>query len=144
MRETLKTLSPERMDALLRAAPRKVREELYRRLGIKAKSATFSLKSRSAEKGQRVLQCLAEGRDPGQEVLEELVRNHLYGQRALLAAALDHLGVRHNDGLTDQDLDFLASLEPKKVKALEAALADHDPVDVRLYLELMHVPRVDG
>jgi len=143
MLDTLKTLGAERMDALLKAAPRKVREELYRRLGIKSKSSTFSLKGRSTEKGDRVVQSLAQGRDPGREVLDELVRNYLFGKRALLTTALDHLEVRHNDGLTDQDLDFLESLEPKQVKALKAALKDHDPVDVRLYLELMRVPDAD-
>lgn len=140
MLETLKKLDPERMDALLKAAPRKVREELYRRLGIKAKSSAFSLRSKSAEKGDRVLAQLNAGKDPGGEVLEELVRSYLFGRRELLAAALDHLEIRHSEGLTDQDLDFLQELNREQVGALEAALAGHDPVDVSLYLDLMRVP----
>ncbi|MEM1023913.1 MAG: hypothetical protein AAGD10_00355 [Myxococcota bacterium] len=144
MLETLKTLDSDRMDALLKAAPRKVREELYRRLGIKAKSSAFSLKSRANEKGGRVLASLADGKDPGREVLEELVRSYLFGRRALLSSALDHLKVRHSEGLTDQDLEFLEALEPKQVMALQEALAEHDPVDVRLYLDLMRVPHQAG
>ena len=60
---------------------------------------------------------------------EELVRNWLYTKRPLLKATLDHLGVKNDNGLVDEDPVFFQELSAEKVKELVTHLTaqGHQP-----------------
>lgn len=142
-RELLTHLDPDRFQQLISASPKKFREEIFRRAGIRVKADPFSLKSsgKSEMRTQKLHTALKEGLDLDENVLEELIRNYLYTRRAMLADALDHFKVPHDNGLTDSDLDFVQKLPPEQGRALREMLAaKHDGRDVDLYLAFMNVP----
>lgn len=144
VREVLARQSQERLREVLSASPRKFREELFKRLGIKAKAgaaAGFRLSAKSDARAKRFGDMLqGEGSMP-EELLSEVVRNYLYTRRSLLADALTFLEVPHKEGLTDRDLDFLSELEEEKREELQAHLAErgHDEEDIQLYLRFMNI-----
>lgn len=140
--ELLRELDPEHLDRVVHAGSKKLREELFRRCGIRPKSSSFSLKGASrGARVERLREKLREGTDPGSEVCEEVIRSYFYQKRDLLAQALDFLGVRHEDGLTDDDIDFLETLENDRSKALMDELEKTHPAeDVKLYFGFMGIP----
>lgn len=141
--EIVRRLPVERFVTLLAASPKAYREDLFRKANIKVKGNAFSLASSSKNhvRSERLHEAITGGLDLGDQVLEELIRNYLYTQRPLLAAALDELGVKHDRGLTDDDLAFVSTLEPARAQALRTKLqAAFDPADVALYLDFMNVP----
>ena len=130
------------MGELLSASPRKLREEMFRRLGIKAKGRSgFKLASKGDARAGRFGEVLGSGVEIEEEMLDELARNYLFGRRELLGHALDFMGVEHNEGLTDSDLEFLEEMEAGKERELRELLSEkgHDAKDVDLYLALMRV-----
>ncbi|MCB9655271.1 MAG: hypothetical protein H6729_14210 [Deltaproteobacteria bacterium] len=141
--ELLGRMPPDRFEELLAASPKKFREEIFRKAGSKKKTSAFSLKTASGDPHRvgKVQEAIRSGSTLGGEYIEELVRNYLYGRRALLADALDFLGVEHDDGLTETDLDFVGDMPEEKGRALRAALeGKHAASDVELYLSFMGVP----
>ncbi len=140
--ELLRAMDGDQLGQAIQACPRKLREELFRRCGVRSRSSSFSLKS--AAKGARVdrlKEALDQGAEPGDEVAEEVVRAYFYTKRDLLAAALDFLEVPHQEGLTDADIEFMQALEPERSQALMDHLtAQHAEADVRLYFGLMNIP----
>lgn len=141
--ELLERESAERFQAILAASPRKFREEVFRRAGIKGKgNTTFSLKSnpKSEERYQKLYEAIQAGLELDDEVSEEIIRNYFFTRRPLLAEALDFLGVAHDQGLTNEDLDFIAELPEEKGTELRALLQrSHDQADVDLYLGYMNI-----
>lgn len=141
--EIVRRLPVDRFVAIVSASPKAYREELFRRGNIKVKGSAFSLASASKNhvRSEKLHQAIVDGLDLGDQVLEELIRNYLYTLRPMLAAALDSLGVKHDHGLTDEDLDFIRTLEPARAAALRSALtATFEASDVNLYLDFMGVP----
>jgi hypothetical protein len=143
--ELLRRLPEERFHAVVLASPKKFREELFRRAGIKNKGGNnFSLTS-SAKKEARagkLYSAMRDGSPLTPEVAAELIRNYLYTRRDLLAEALDFFEVKHDHGLTDEDLDFMTELAVEKGQRLQELLTrKHDPVDVELYLDFMNIKR---
>ena len=141
--ELLTNLSAEHFTTVVSAAPKKLREELFRRAGIKAKGGTFALKSSQKTEGRirKAFEALSKGVELPEEIAEEVIRQYLYTRRALLCEALDFLDVPHNEGLTDADLDFLETLPKEKVDELTTSLAsDHPAWEVDLYLRFMKIP----
>lgn len=142
--EIVRRLPVERFVALIAASPKTFREDLFRKGAVKVKGNAFSLAasaSKNQVRAERLHKSIVEGLDLGDQVLEEVIRNYLFTQRALLAAALDELGVKHDRGLTDEDLDFVSKLEPARAQALRAKLlTSFDAADVGLYLDFMNVP----
>lgn len=136
-------MSPDRFSEVVNASPRKLREELYRRLGVKAKkNSSFSLKkAEDDDRAKKLFAALQNGEPVADEVLEELIRNYLYIRRELLADALDHFQVPHQNGLTDEEIDFLSELPKEKSTELrKLLLAKHQPQDVELYFAYMNIP----
>ncbi|MEO1233748.1 MAG: hypothetical protein AAFZ18_33105 [Myxococcota bacterium] len=130
------------MSELLSASPRKLREEMFRRLGIKAKGRSgFKLASKGDARAGRFGEVLASDTEIDDEILDELARNYLFGRRELLGDALDFLGIEHNEGLTDSELDFFEELEAEKESELRGLLAGrgHEAKDVDLYFALMRL-----
>lgn len=142
-RELVVQLDTERFQLLLAASPKKFREEIFRRAGIKAKGDVFSLKSsaKNEVRTQKLHAALKEGLELGENVVEELIRNYLFTLRPMLADALDHFEVPHDHGLTDHELDFIETLAPEKGRELRDKLvAKYDGRDVDLYFSFMNIP----
>jgi hypothetical protein len=144
--EILSELPPERLRAMVDAAPRKVREELFRSAGIKTKSSTYSLRGGDkAARYERLKERLQAGEVRSTEAADEVIRSYLGQRPTLLGHALDHFEVPHQDGFTDRDLDFMAELKPAQAEALRARLQaqGHDEADIHLYCRYMNVPTPD-
>ena len=142
--ELLRLMDADRFHEVLAASPKNFREELFRRANVRAKGGgAFSLKSpnKNRVRAAKLLTKVKNGQGVGDDVLEEVIRNYLYTHRDLLADALDALGVTHDDGLTDEDLDFIADLPTERGQELKSELAQkHDAQDVDLYLRFMNIP----
>lgn len=141
--ELLTHLAPEKFGEVVNMAPKKVREELFRRAGVRNRGGAFAL--RTAQKTEarirKLYDALQGGTELPDEIAQEVIRNYLYHRRELLADALDFLEVKHDQGLTDVDLDFVAELEADKATALRTRLLErHEAADVELYLGFMKVP----
>jgi hypothetical protein len=140
--ELLKLQTLDRFQTIFSASPRKLREDAYRRAGIKNKGDVFSLRAsgKNEVRTQRLYQAIGQGFELEEKVSEEVIRNYLFTRRDLLVGALDFLGVEHDQGLTDQDLDFIQELPLEKRQALRATLvATFAPEDVDLYLAYMNI-----
>ncbi len=135
--------SLDRFEEIFSASPKKFREEIYRQAGVKKSSNSFSLKSRNKNevRNRKLFEALQDGFTIQEEVVAEVVRNYLYTRRDLLASALDHFGVEHNQGLTDEDLDFIAELSTAQINNFRDDLSaqSHEQSDVELYLSFMGV-----
>ena len=79
------------------------------------------------------------------EMVEEILRTWLLGKRSLLAGALDHLGIEHNEGLTDSDdIERFEKLSAKEVKVLASELSGVAEADeILIYLKYMGAQNVD-
>lgn len=140
-------MTDETFGELVSASPRKIRETLFQRLGIKAKK-TIGLKVHGKlEDRTRKLHEKLKGATTEQEnrLCEELVRNWLYTKRPLLKATLDHLGIKNDNGLVDEEPTFFQELSAEKVKELVTHLTGQGfPAEhVALYLHFVKTPHVD-
>lgn len=140
-------MSDETFAELVSASPRKIRETLFQRLGIKAKK-TIGLKVHGKlEDRTKKLHEKLRGATTEQEdrLCEELVRNWLYTKRPLLKATLDYLSIKNDNGLVDEEPTFFQELTLEKVQAMVAHLkgqgfpAEH----IALYLHFVKTPHVD-
>ncbi len=141
--ELLGRLSSDQFTTVVNMSPKKVREELFRRAGVKNRGGAFALKSNQKTEARikKLYEAMVGGSELPDELGEEVIRQYLYHRRSLLSDALDFLGVEHDEGLTDADLDFLEELDPDKASSLRQALVkDHDESDVDLYLGFMKIP----
>ena len=141
--ELLTAVSEKRFEEIILASPKKFREEVFRKAGIRSKgNNTFSLakSGKNSARVRKLFKALQDGFMIESEIGEEIIRNYLYTRRELLSDALDHFGVEHDNGLTDSDLDFMEEMEPAKVSALKEHLCSkHELADVELYLKFMNV-----
>lgn len=133
---------------MVQSSPRKIRETLFQRLGIKAKK-TIGLKVHAkAEERTKKLQEKLKTATSEQEnrLCEELVRNFLYTKRPLLKATLDHLGIKNDNGLVDEEPTFFQELSAEKVKALVDHLRGQGfPVEhIVTYLRFVKTPHLDA
>jgi hypothetical protein len=128
------------------SSPRKIRETLFARMNIKAKKQIGlkvhgKLEERSKKLHERLKQA---GSEQENRLCEELIRNWLYTKRPLLKATLDHLGVKNDNGLVDEEPTFFKDLPSDKVKDLFAVLRAEFPVEhIGLYLAFVGVPGVE-
>lgn len=124
-------------------SPRKAREILFSRYGVKAKKRIgLPNPSDNAEKVRKLHDKFKIAKSPQEmELLKELIRNWLFTRRPMLKSALDHLGVANNDGLIDEDPEFFTKLDQEKAKELFKHLvsAQFDPEEARVYLKFMDV-----
>jgi hypothetical protein len=142
--EIVKQMTPDRFAQILAASPKNFREELFRKAGIRVKGGgAFSLSAppKTQLRTAKLLSGLAEGEVLLEDdVFEEVIRNYLYTRRPMLADALDHLQVAHDNGLTDQDLSFLEELPVERRAALRKLLeSKYERADVDLYLSFMNI-----
>jgi len=142
--DILRKLSADHFGAVVSASPKKFREEVFRRAGVKNRGGgAFALKStgKTNARMKKLRKEMLEGFELEAEIAEELIRNYLYTRRPMLAEALDFLEVEHDEGLTDADLDFIQELPAERGKHLKDLLCrNHEAEDVELYLAFMDVP----
>ena len=141
-------LSETTFQEVINASPRRIRETLFGRLGIKATRKTVGIKvhAKREERTKKLHQRLKDGSSAQEnELCEELLRNWLYNQRELLKATLDYLEVPNDNGLIEEEPTFFQELEQEKVQAL----CDHLEGDgfslehVRIYLTFVQAPHLD-
>jgi hypothetical protein len=129
---------------MMASCQRSVREMLYSRLGIKAKSNSLSLQlgQKRDEQVRRLHEKFkaADSKAEG-DVCAELIRNWLYTKRPMLKAALDFLEVPNQDGLVETELDFFKDLPKAKGKALfEHISKQFGEEPAWIYLNFVEVP----
>ena len=128
------------------ASPRKIRETLFARMNIKAKKQIgLKVHAKLEERTKKLHERLKTASTSQEDKLcEELVRNWLYTKRPLLKATLDHLGVKNDNGLVEEDPTFFKDLTTEKVQELVDLLKkDHPPEHIKLYLGFVGVPHLE-
>ncbi|MBM4282157.1 MAG: hypothetical protein FJ137_15830 [Deltaproteobacteria bacterium] len=136
-------MSEDTFAEVIGSSPRKIRETLFARLNIKAKKQIGlrvhgKLEHRTKKLHERLKTAQSANED---KLCEELVRNWLFTKRPLLKATLDHLGVKNDNGLVDEDPVFFKELTAEKVADLVNVLKAAHPVEhIRLYLAFVGVP----
>ena len=145
--ELIASLPADYFVTVLLACPRKARETLFVRFGVpKAKKKVSALlpgrDPQRIGKLQVALGELAEDDEEGQRLSEEVLRLYLLNHRALLAATLDKLGVEHDEGLTEEELDVFDTMEAEAAKKLSDDLVKDgfSANDVSLYLNYVGAP----
>jgi hypothetical protein len=144
-------MSEERFAELMARSPRQVRETLFNRLAIKARGSKSIVPKPHAKNEERIKKLhakLAEVRPSAkneQELCAELLRNWLQHKTPMLCAALDHFGITHHNGITEQEIDFFETLESAKAKELAThLLARFNAEEVAVYLRFLKVPHLNG
>jgi hypothetical protein len=104
--------------------------------GLIAKQMKFRPKSVSSLDDERKARFLASVPDlPDELAARVLILYHLAGQRPMMGAFLDALGIAHDNGLIQDDA---ATPDPGKIAAAAAAIAREYPAhDVFLYLNTL-------
>ena len=141
----IRSVSSEKFTEILGASGRKAREVYFHRHNIKAPKASGFAKSgvKNEVRAAALLDSLRQTED--EELSEEVLRTWLLTKRNLLSAALDHLGIAHQNGLTDSDdVAKIEKLPASDLKALALKLAEIAPQeDVVVYLKFMGAEKVD-
>jgi hypothetical protein len=140
-------MKDETFAEMVAASPRKIRETLFQRLGIKAKkSIGLKVHGKLEERTRKLHEKLKAANSENENRLcEELVRNWLYTKRPLLKATLDYLGIKNDNGLLEEEPLFFQELSADKVRELVSYLrgqgfaAEH----IALYLHFVKTPHVD-
>lgn len=133
----------ERFSEVMAGSGRKAKETYFARHGIKHAPQVGRVKLGSGHKMQARIAQLFEVLKTSQDepLAEEALRLYLLGKRPLLALALDHLGIEHEDGLTESaEVSRLATLTPIERAELVALAVDKQVAtaqDVQLYLDYM-------
>jgi hypothetical protein len=147
--EIIRVMSEETFADVVNTSPRKVRETLYARMGIKGKKKKVGLRvhAKAQDRANKLLERLKNAdSDKELELCTELLRNWLYHQRPMLKATLDFLDIPNDNGLTEQETDFFESLQEEQVKNLVVHLTGNGFAleHVSTYLRFVSVPHLDG
>jgi hypothetical protein len=142
----VRAVSLELWHEIFNACSRKAREAYFHRHGIRKPKSSSKLLHVGANNEVRATglhHALQEVQD--HEMCEEILRTWLLGKRDLLAAALDHLGIEHEDGLTESDdVDKLKTLDPAALSELcRALLPRFNKGEIAVYLKFMGAKDVD-
>ena len=140
-------MSAETFQDVIASSPRRIRETLFGRLGIKAKKRGLGIQvhGKQEERTRKLHERLKQGTTKQEnDLCEELVRNWLFTKRPMLKATLDHLGIENDNGLIEQEPTFFQELEADKVKDMWSTLTEEFPAEhVRVYLEFVKTPHLD-
>ncbi len=144
--EIVRSISEEKFAEIFSASSRSARETYLHRHGIKSpkKSGRILRAGQKNEIRMKLLFKALKDTDDN-EMVEEILRTWLLGKRTLLAGALDHLGIEHNEGLTDSDdIERFEKLSEKEVKSLVSDLSSVAEVEeISIYLKYMGAKNVD-
>lgn len=141
-------LRPDTFQEVISASPRRIRETLFGRLGIKAKRKSIGIRvhGKLEDRTKKLHERLRDGQSKQEnDLCEELLRNWLFTKRGLLKDTLDHLGVDNDNGLIEEEPDFFQELEEPKVKELVDHLKDkgHGVEAIKVYLTFVKTPHLD-
>jgi hypothetical protein len=145
--DIIRSLSPDKFAEILAASARKSREVYFDRHAIRAPKSASKLPKAGAKNEFRTAQLFAALKETDDEELaQEMLRTWLLGKRQLLCAALDHLKIPHEDGLTESDdVDKMAELKGAELAALVEALKSVATADeIVVYLKFMGVEGADS
>jgi hypothetical protein len=142
----LRTVTAEKFVEILGTASRQARETYFHRHSIRpppeAKARLPKPGAKNEARARALYEVLRDEDD--NELAEEVLRNYLLNQRPLLVAALDHLSIKHNNGLTEGDLTKFEKLSGREARQLVGILRKAAPDDnIALYLKFMGVKDVD-
>jgi hypothetical protein len=141
-------MSSETFAEVIQTSPRKIRETLFGRLGIKAKKTVgLRVHGKLEDRTKKLHEKLAAAETKQErDLCEELVRNWLYTKRTLLVDTLDFLGVKHENGLVDEEPTFFQELTKERVVDLVAHLEKkgHPREVVVVYLTFVRTPHLDA
>lgn len=146
--QLIREMSAEKFKDVFSASARKAREVYFARHAIKApkKKGSKMLKpgAKNALRAEALFELLQGTTDD--EMAEEILRVWLLGMRPLLAAALNHLEIENDNGLTDsEDVSKIADLKKPELEKLLAALNGvAAQEDIVLYLKFMGAQNVDA
>ncbi|MEK7705606.1 MAG: hypothetical protein AAB426_11655 [Myxococcota bacterium] len=143
--EILRSLSREKFGEILAASSRQARETYFHRHSIRAGGAQRMPKpgAKNEMRTQALFDLLHAREDD--ELCEEVLRIWLLTHRPMLAAALDHLGIPHENGLTQGDVSKFEKLSAREIRGLIDVLkATGAPEDaIVTYLRFMGTTDVD-
>ena len=132
--------------AMVASCSRKVRDTLYARLGIKSQTSgvTLQLGKKRDDQVKKLHERFKNSDSKGEsDVCQEIIRNWLYTQRAMLKETLDFLKIPNQDGLVETELDFFKNLSESDAKAVFKHVASKfEPEHVWIYLNFVEVPNV--
>lgn len=141
-------LSEDKFSEVLTASTRQARETYFSRHRVEAPKKSkqgFAKPGAKNEARAKALHAVLSQADDD-EMCEEILRTWLLTKRPMLAAALDHLKIPHNDGLTEStDLDKVTELSGRALKELVAAVSQRAPKeDIAIYLKYLGCKDVDA
>jgi hypothetical protein len=135
----LRSLTAERFSEVFAASSRKARETYFHRHGVKAPSGGRFAKPGAKNEARTAGLYEVLQQESDDELAEEVLRTYLLTKRPMLAAALDHLGIEHDNGLTESEeiekFEKLSARDTRQLVEVLEPLASRD--DIRLYLEFM-------
>ncbi|MFC1610181.1 hypothetical protein ACFL6C_04435 [Myxococcota bacterium] len=143
--DVLSSVSAELFAAIFSASSRKARETYFHRHGVRSSSKVRFSKP-GAKTEARIAQLYEVLKtEEDDEMAEEMLRTWLLTKRPMLSAALDHLGIEHDSGLTESDdINKFEKLGKKEVRNIVEKLADHaSREEIAVYLRFMGVKDVD-
>jgi hypothetical protein len=145
--DIVRGMTKEKFVEVLGVSTRTSREAYFHRHGIKGPPSGRGFVKPGAKNEARaagLYDVLLERVD--EQVAEEILRTWLLGKRPMLAAALDHLKIAHDNGLTESDdVDRFAKLSAAEVKDMVKTLTKVAPADeVQAYVKFMGAEHVDG
>ena len=144
--DILCSVPAEKFQEIFSTSSRKARETYFHRHGVKASGAASRLPKPGAKNEERTAKLFDLLKDESDdEMSEEILRSWLLTKRSMLAAALDHLGIKHDNGLTESDeikkFEKLSGGDIKAlVKKLEGVAAKEE---IAIYLRFMGTPAVE-
>lgn len=141
--QIVRSMDQARFFAVFLESPKQVRELIFDRLQIEGAPLPKTKFPKPGAKTEARMKALFEflQKTDDEQVADELLRNYFLKRRAILAAALDHLGIPHEDGLTNDELDRFEKLSAAEADKLFAAVAaKSDAPDAEMYLRYMKVP----
>ena len=144
--DVLRGVTAEKFAEIFSASSRKARETYFHRHGVRGKGGSgFSKPGAKTEARIAKLYDVICSGTSDDEMAEEMLRTWLLTKRTMLAAALDHLGIEHEDGLTEsEDLSKFEKLSKKDIGKMIPVLEAHgNREDIAVYLKFMGVPDVD-
>jgi hypothetical protein len=142
----LRAVTPDKFIEIFSASARQARETYFHRHNVRAPKKVSRM-PKPGEKNQARMEELFEilKAEDDEEMVEEVLRSWLLTKRSLLAAALDHLGIKHDNGLTESDdVKKFEKLSAKEIKQLVQKLEGVAPrEDIAVYLKFMGTEKVD-
>lgn len=138
--DVLRSVTPEKFSEIFSASSRKARETYFHRHGVRGKGGSGFARpgAKTEARIAKLYDVISSGADDD-EMAEEILRTWLLTKRAMLAAALDHLGIEHQDGLTEsEEVAKFGKLSKKDVAKMLPALEAHGSnEDAVVYLKFM-------